>query len=54
MYSQEVCYQYWPNSGYQQYGEYSVDLLGEEKLGEHIIRTINITNLKVQLGDNSV
>ena len=28
----EVCYQYWPSSGYKQYGEYSVDLLGEEEL----------------------
>ena len=30
MYSQQVHYQYWPNSGYKQYGEYSVDLLGKE------------------------
>ena len=51
MYSQEVCYQYWPNSGYKQYGEYSVDLLGGEELEGHILRKLNITHLKVQLGN---
>ena len=54
MYSQEVCYQYWPSSGDQQYGEYSVDLLGEEELEGHIIRTLNITHSTVELGKNSV
>ena len=55
MYSQEVCYQYWPSStsGYKQYGEYSVDLLGEEELEGHILRRLNITHLKVQLGNES-
>ena len=47
IYSQEVCYQYWPSSGDQQYGEYSVDLLGEEELEGHIIRTLNITHSTV-------
>ena len=53
MYSQKVCYQYWPSSGYKQYGEYSVDLLGEEELEGHILRRLNITHLKVQLGNES-
>ena len=54
MYSQEVCYQYCPNSGYKQYGEYSVDLLGEEELEGHILRKLNITHSTVELGKNSV
>ena len=43
-----MCYQYWPSSGDQQYGEYSVDLLGEEELEGHIIRTLNITHATVE------
>ena len=53
VYSQEVCYRYWPNSGYKQYGEYNVELLGEEELEGHILRRLNITHLKVQLRNES-
>ena len=53
-YSQEVCYQYWPSSGNQQYGEYSVDLLGEEELERHIIRTLNITHSTVELLNSKI
>ena len=44
-----MCYQYWPSSGNQQYGEYSVDLLGEEVLEGRVLRTLNITHSKVEL-----
>ena len=52
-YSQEVCYQYWPSSGNQQCGEYSVDLLGEEELEGRVLRTLNITHSKVELTDKT-
>ena len=35
---QEASAQYWPSSGICQYGEYTIDLLGEEKLQGFIIR----------------
>ena len=44
-----MCYQYWPSSGKQQYGEYSVDLLVEEELEGRVLRTLNITHSKVEL-----
>ena len=53
-YSQEVCYQYWPGSGNQQYGEYSVDLLGEEELEGRVLRTLNITHSKVELQTSKI
>ena len=31
VYVQEVCYQYWPSSGSQTYGEFTVELVGEDK-----------------------
>ena len=47
--SQEVCYQYWPSSGYQAYGEFSVELLGEESLPGFSLRTLGILNSKASL-----
>ena len=44
---QEVCYQYWPSSGSQSYGEFTVELLGEERLQGFVLRTVSIQNAKV-------
>jgi protein tyrosine phosphatase len=38
----EVCYQYWPGSGSQTYGEFSVELLGEESLPGFTLRTLGV------------
>ena len=45
---QEACFQYWPNTGAVKMGEYTVQLLGEEKKEGYILRTINIQYKKVQ------
>ena len=43
----EASAQYWPSSGICQYGEYTVDLLGEEKLQGFIIRNLSVMDIKV-------
>ena len=44
---QEASAQYWPSSGMIQYGEFTVDLLGEEKLEGFTIREISVMEAKV-------
>ena len=44
---QEASAQYWPSSGSYQYGEYTVELLGEEPLQGFIIRNLSIMDFKV-------
>ena len=47
---QEVCHQYWSNTGAVQFGEYTVDLLGEKEKKENngfIVRTISIQHKRV-------
>ena len=44
---QEVCYQYWPSSGSQRYGEFTVELLGEERLQGFVLRTLSVQDAKV-------
>ena len=44
---QEASAQYWPDSGIAHYGEFAVDLLGEEKLAGFRIRKLSITLSKV-------
>ena len=46
---QEVCNQYWPSSGSQSYGEFTVELLGEERLQGFVLRTVSVQNAKVSL-----
>ena len=44
---QEACAQYWPNSGIAEYGQYTVDLLGEEPLQGFTIRSLSVLDKKV-------
>ena len=44
---QETSAQYWPDSGITHYGEFTVDLLGEEKLAGFMIRKLSVLNTKV-------
>ena len=44
---QEASAQYWPSSGTYQYGEYSVELLGEEPLEGFVIRNLSVIDIKV-------
>ena len=44
---QEVCHQYWPDTGTTQIGEYIIDLLGEEQKEGFIIRMLGIRHEKV-------
>ena len=44
---EESSTRYWPSSGTYRYGEYTVDLLGEEPLEGFTIRTLSITESKV-------
>jgi len=44
-----VCYQYWPSSGDQQFGEYNVDLLGQEEMEGFVHRTLSITHSQVDI-----
>ena len=44
---QESSTQYWPSSGVYQYGEYSVELLGEEPLEGFTIRDLSVFDTKV-------
>ena len=45
---QEASAQYWPGSGVAQYGEYAVDLLGEEPLEGFTIRELSVMDNKVK------
>ena len=42
-----MCYQCWPMSGVKQFGEFTVDLLGEKKLEGVVFRTISVLDNKV-------
>ena len=44
---QEASAQYWPSSGTYQYGEYTVDLLGEEPLEGFTIRDLSVIDNEV-------
>ena len=44
---QEVCYQYWPSIGLQRFGEFTVELLGEERLQGFVLRTVSVEDAKV-------
>ena len=43
----EASAQYWPSIGSYQYGEYTVELLGEEPLQGFVIRNLSIIDFKV-------
>ena len=45
--SQEVCYQYWPSSGTQTYGEFTVEILGEEMFQGFSLKSFGVFNAKV-------
>ena len=45
--SQEVCHQYWPRSGFQAFGEITVELMSEEKFEGYVIRTLCLQRAKV-------
>ena len=51
---QEVCQQYWPNTGMVKIREYTLDLLGEEKREGFISRTLSICHKTVLLIYTSV
>ena len=45
---QEVCYQYWPaGKRTQSYGEFSVELVNEERKRGFILRTLSVQQAKV-------
>ena len=44
---QEVCYQYWTSSGTQTYGEFTVEMLGEENFQGFSLRSFGVLNAKV-------
>ena len=44
-----MCYQYWPTSGVQKIGEYTIDLIGEENLEGFVIRTLSVVEGKVHI-----
>ena len=46
---QEVCYQYWPSGGSQRFGEFTVQLLGQEDQTGFVLHNFTITNSKVWL-----
>ena len=48
---QEASARYWPSSGIYQYGEYNVELLGEEPLEGFIIRNLSVMDIKVHTFD---
>ena len=45
--SQEVCYQYWPSTGSQRFGDFTVKLLGEKRLQGFVLRTLSVEHSKV-------
>ena len=46
---QEVCYQYWPSGESQMFGEFTVQLLGQEDQTGFVLRNFTVTNSKVWL-----
>ena len=44
---QETCYQYWPPSGSQTFGEFKVELLGEEMMDNAVLKTLSVTHSEV-------
>ena len=48
---QEASAQYWPSSGSYQYGEYTIELMGEEPLEGFVIRNLSVMDIKVQKCD---
>ncbi len=42
-YPQEVCHQYWPQDGYQEYKVMGVELVDELKKDGYIVRSLNVT-----------
>ena len=44
-----MCYQYWPTSGVQKIGEYTIDLIGEENLEGFVLRTLSVVEGKVRI-----
>ena len=44
---QEVCYQYWPSGSTQTYGEFTVEVLGEENFQGFSLRSFGVLNAKV-------
>ena len=44
---QEVCHQYWPSTGSATFGEFTVELLGEEMLQGFVLRTLHLYDAKV-------
>ena len=46
---EESSAQYWPSSGSYEYGEYCVELLGEEPLGGFIIRDLCVMDTRVNI-----
>ena len=49
---QEACYRYWPTSGVQQVGEFSVEQQGEEKLEGFVMRSFGVLHKKVRKKEN--
>ncbi|CAI8024474.1 Receptor-type tyrosine-protein phosphatase alpha [Geodia barretti] len=45
----ETCYQYWPSSGSITVGEFTVDLIQEERLSGFTLRNLSIVNNKGQI-----
>ena len=46
---EEASVQYWPSSGICQYGEYTVELMGEEPLEGFVIRDISVMDTRVHI-----
>ena len=51
---QEVCYQYWPSGRSKpgRFGEYTVELLDEERQSGFVVKTLNVHNSKVSLSSD--
>ena len=48
VYVQETCHQYWPSSGSLTVGEFTVELIQEERLSGFTLRNLSIVNNKVR------
>ena len=46
---EESSAQYWPDSGISHYGEFAIDLLGEETLEGFTIRNLSVMDTKVRV-----
>ena len=46
---QEASVQYWPDNGIAHYGEFAIDLLGEEKLEGFTIRNLSVMDKRACL-----